>query len=275
MKPGPLWGKKDKHCDPARPADRTLGSWWDHVIVDAESRLIVSLVVGRRTSATALATWLDYYARTDGELPLLITTDEYPVYFSTIVSVYGVPKGALELTPEQRVAYDYDGMPEVYFPVEIAYTTVHKERAQGRVVGVEQRIVLGTTKQVEAVLAEGSTAPTINVSYVERWNGTQRHWNARKARKVYTFSKDWVFHVAVTWLVVTAYNWCWTPRTLREQVAAEPARYRQRTPAMVAGLAAAPLTLQQVLTCPVYKDHGKARNKRKRRRKKGKRAEGR
>ena len=34
-------------------------------------------------------------------MPLLITTDEYPVYFSTIVSVYGVPKEMLELTPEE------------------------------------------------------------------------------------------------------------------------------------------------------------------------------
>jgi hypothetical protein len=48
---------------------------------------MVSRVVGRRTPATALATWLDYYARTDGDWPLLITTDEYPVYFRTIVSV--------------------------------------------------------------------------------------------------------------------------------------------------------------------------------------------
>jgi hypothetical protein len=87
MKPGPLWGKKDKHCDPEQAADRTLGSWWDHVIVDAESKLIVSLVVGRRSADTALETWLDYYARSDGDLPLLITTDEYPVYFSTLVSV--------------------------------------------------------------------------------------------------------------------------------------------------------------------------------------------
>ena len=190
MKPGPLWGKKDKHCDPEQAADRTLGSWWDHVIIDAESSLIVSLVVGRRTADTALETWLDYYARSDGDLPLLITTDEYPVYFSTLVSVYGVPKEELELTPEERQEFDYDGMPAVYFPVEIAYTTVHKERVQGRVVSVEQRIVLGTKQQVEAVLAEGNTAPTINVSYVERWNGTQRHFNARKARKVYTFSKE-------------------------------------------------------------------------------------
>jgi hypothetical protein len=274
MKPGPLWGKKDKHCDPEQAADRTLGSWWDHVIVDAESRLIVSLVVGRRSADTALETWLDYYARTDGDLPLLITTDEYPVYFSTLVSVYGVPKDELELTPEQREEFDYDGMPAVYFPVEIAYTTVHKERAGGRVVSVEQRIVLGSKQQVEAVLAEGSTAPTINVNYVERWNGTQRHFNARKARKVYTFSKDWLFHVAVTWLVVTAYNWCWTPRTLREQVQADPPRYRQRTPAMLAGLATEPWTLRQVLTSPVYRTHVKPKNKRKRRKRKVNRSEG-
>ena len=79
---------------------------------------------------------------------------------------------------------DIASVPTVYFPVEIAYTTVHKERVQGRVVSVEQRIVLCSQQQVEAVLAEGNTAPTINVSYVERWNGTQRRFNARKARKV-------------------------------------------------------------------------------------------
>jgi hypothetical protein len=270
-----LWEKKDKHCDPTKRSDQTLGSWWDHVILDTESRLIVSLVVGRRTGATALATWRDFYERTDGDLPLLITTDEYPVYFSTIVSVYGMSKEAMELTPEEQQEYDYAGMPERYFPVEIAYTTVHKERAHGRVVAVEPRIVLGTPEQVAEVLATGSTAPTINVSYVERWNGSQRHFNARKARKVYTFSKDWVFHVAVTWLVVTAYNWCWTPRTLRAPVPGEPGHYQPRTPAMVAGLAAAPCTLAQVLACPVYRDQNQSKTKRKRRRRQPKRTEGR
>jgi hypothetical protein len=81
-----------------------LSSGWDHVIVAAESRRVVSRVVGRRTSDTARATWLDYSARTDGAWPLLITTDEYPISFRTIVRVQGVPQGALELTPEQRVA---------------------------------------------------------------------------------------------------------------------------------------------------------------------------
>ena len=274
MRPGPLWGKKDKHCDPAQPADQTLGSWWDHVLIDPESRLIVSLVVGRRTLETALEAFLDFYARTDGALPGLITTDAYAAYCTVIVSTYGVRKEDMELTEAERLEIDYEALPPVYFPVEIAYATVHKERAQGRVVRVEQRIVLGTAEQVAAVLAEGSTAPTINVNYVERWNGTQRHFNARKARKVYTFSKDVLFHVAVTWLVVVAYNWCWTPRTLREQVQARPRRYRQRTPAMVAGLTEECWTLLQVLGYPVYRHDCQPKKSRKRRKRKAKRTEG-
>jgi hypothetical protein len=161
----------------------------------------------------------------------------------------------------------------VYFPVEINYARVHKERAQGRVVRVEPRVALGAAQEVKAVLAEGDTAPTINVSYVERWHGTQRHANARKARKVYTFSKELLFHLAVTWLVVTAYNWCWLPRTLRVLEANDPPRYRYRTPAQVAGLTAEPWTLQQVLAHPIYQPQLPPK-KRKRRRRKAKRTEG-
>jgi hypothetical protein len=108
----------------------------------------------------------------------------------------------------------------------MAYATVHKERESGQVVKVEQRVVLGTEQQVAEALAHGSTSPTINTNYVERYHGTQRHFNARKARKVYTFSKELLFDVAVTWLCVTFYNFVWKPQTLREQVQEEPPRYR-------------------------------------------------
>ena len=112
---------------------------------------------------------------------------------------------------------------------------MHKEREQGRVVKVEQRIVLGTPEQVVAALEEGSTAKSIKMSYVERWNGTQRHFNARKARKVYTFSKEFIFHVAVTWLCVVSYNFCWTHESLRLR-AIGGRQWQERTPAMAAGL---------------------------------------
>lgn len=222
-------------------------------------------MVGRRTAATALAAWQDFYQRTDGCLPDLITTDEYPAYPAVIVSTYGVHKEDVELSQAEREDYGWGEWPPVYFPVEIAYATVHKERAQGRVVRVEQRVVFGTEGQVTEALEGGSTAPSVNLSYVERWHGTQRHFNARKARRVYTFSKDLGFHRAVTWLCVVTYNFCWKPRTLRERIRRRPLRYRYRTPAMVEGLAERPWSIAEVLRYPMYRA-GSGSRKRKRRR---------
>ncbi len=207
-------------------------------------------------------------------MPPLITTDEYAAYITVIVSTYGVHKEDLEMTEAEKERYDWDAMPAVYFPVEIAYATVHKEREQGRGVRVEQRVIFGTAKQVSEALAAGTTAPSINTSYIERWNGTQRNFNARKRRKTYCFSKELVFHIAVTWLCVVAYNFAWTPRTLRQRVQEEPPRYCYRTPAMVAGLAEEPWPLERILYYPMY-PQPTHRKKRKRRKRKAIKADGR
>jgi hypothetical protein len=247
-----MWGKKDKNCNPDNPADTGRGSWWDHVLLDTNSRLIVSLVVGRRTLETLVSAWADFYRRTDGGLPTLVTTDEYSAYPTALLRTYGVPKADLELSAGEKKALDYASMPAVYFPEEINHATVHKQREGGRVVKIEKRIVRGSKKAVDAALKRSSTAPTINVSYVERCHGTQRHFNARKARKVYTFSKELSFHVALTWLCVVYYNFGWTVRTLRQKVQAQPPRYQQRTPAMVAGAADHPWSLKEILTRPLF-----------------------
>jgi len=204
----------------------------------------------------------------------LITTDEYAAYFTVIVSTYGVRKEDLEMTEAEKEEYGWDQMPAFYFPVEIAYATVHKEREQGRVVKVEQRIVFGTAEQVAEALAQGTTAPSINTSYVERWNGTQRNFNARKRRKTYCFSKELVFHIAVTWLCIVAYNFAWMPRTLRQRVHDEPPRYQYRTPAMVAGLVQVPWSLEQILRYPMYRPPTEQK-KRKGRKRKAMQADGR
>jgi hypothetical protein len=226
-------------------------------------------VVGRRTAETALEAFLDFYERTDGQLPELITTDEYAPYFAVIVSVYGVLREDLELSQAEKEAF-WEHLPPLYFPVETAYATVHKERAKGHVVKVEPRVLLGTAAQVQEALERGTTAATVNTSYVERWIGTNRHFNARKARKVYTFSKDLLFHVAVTWLVVVFYNFVWKPHSLREQVQADPPRYHYRTPAMAAGLATEPWSLQRVLTYPIYRQPTASNHRKHRRRQKKK-----
>jgi hypothetical protein len=61
-----MWGKKDKNCDPFDPDDAGQSSYWDHVIIDPETKLIVSLVVGRRNADTVVAVFTDFFERTGG-----------------------------------------------------------------------------------------------------------------------------------------------------------------------------------------------------------------
>jgi len=247
-----LWGKKDKNCDPADPADARQGSYWDHVIIDPETKLIVSLVVGRRDGDSVVQVFTDFFDRTNGYLPELITTDEYAAYEAVILATYGVWREELQLSAFEQAEFQRAGMPEYYFPVEITYATVHKEREGGRVVQVSKELVLGSEEQLEQTLAESEPSQTVNTSFVERYNGTQRQFNARKKRKAYSFSKGLDMHEACTWLVVLWYNFGWRVRTLRQKVQEEPPRYRHRTPAMAAGLTDHAWTMAELLRYPLY-----------------------
>ena len=213
--------------------------------------MIVSLVVGRRNADTVVQLFTDFYDRTGGCLPQLIVTDEYAPYQTVILDIYGVTREELTLTPEEEREYDREGMARFFFPLEITYATVHKEKENGRVVAVNSQVVFGTKEQVEQTLAESERSRTINTSFVERYHGTQRQFNGRKKRKAYTFSKELSCHQACTWLVVVWYNFGWCVRTLREKVQEEPPRYQQRTPAMAAGLADHAWAMEELLGYPL------------------------
>jgi len=86
------------------------------VIIDPETKLIVSLVVGRRNADTVVSVFTDFFDRTGGYLPQLITTDEYAVYETVILDTYGVWREELELTPQEEAEFEQNGMPEFYFP---------------------------------------------------------------------------------------------------------------------------------------------------------------
>jgi hypothetical protein len=247
-----LWEKKDKQCDPDDPDDAEQGSYWDHAIIDPETKLIISLVVGRRNADTVVQVFTDFYDRTNGALPELITTDGYAVYETVILDTYGLWREELELTAEEEAEFDRVGMPEFYFPVEITYARVLKEKEGSRVVGVTSEVVLGSEEQAEKTLEESERSETINTSFMQRWFGTQRQFNGRKKRKAYTFSKELSFHEASTWLVVVWYNFGWCVRTLRQQVQEDPPRYHYRTPAMAAGLADHVWTMHELLCYPLY-----------------------
>jgi hypothetical protein len=118
----------------------------------------------------------------------------------------------------------------------MTYATVHKTREKGWVVNVESRVVFGAAPE------------RVSTSYLERQNGTDRHRNARKGRKTYRISKDWGVHDALTAFTLYSYNFCWPVRTLRQKGAG--GRWRQRTPAMAAGLTDHVWTLEEWLTLP-------------------------
>ena len=133
-------------------------------------------------------------------------------------------------------------------PVGLTYATVHKTRAKGRVVKVEQRVIFGTAQAVGAALAHSASSRAVNTSFVERQNGTDRNRNARKARKSYCFSKDWSVHQAITFFTMYSYNFCGPVRTVR--VKGEAGAWQHRTPAMAAGLADHVWSLSEWLTLP-------------------------
>jgi hypothetical protein len=222
--------KKEANCDPDDPGDARKGDHWDHVALDAEHRLVLSVVPGKRTAENTAALVRDSRRRTAGRLMDLITTDEYAPYRGAILDAYGVivtpPRTGKRGRP--RKAYEVP-------PAGLTYATVHKTRVKGRVVKVEQRVVFGTAQGVGAALARSASSRAINTPFVERQNGTDRHRNARKTRRSDCFSKDWSVHQAITYFTMSSYNFCWPVRTLRVKM--EDGTWRRRTPAMAAGLA--------------------------------------
>ena len=197
---------------------------------DPESRLVVSVVPGERTAENVAAVVEDFKRRTGGRMMDLITTDGYPAYEEAILNAYGAT-----ITPPRTGKRGRPKGPYKVAPPGLIYAVVEKTRAKGRVVKIATRVVFGTMAAVMLALGMSKVSRAINTAFVERENATDRHRNARKARKTYRFSKDWRYHESVTYLTMYAYNFCWPVRTLA--VRDDRGHRQPRSPAMAAGLA--------------------------------------
>ncbi len=62
-------GKKQKNCDILDPADEDKGDQWDHTALDVDSRMVVSLVVGKRSRENLEEVVADFADRTGGAPP--------------------------------------------------------------------------------------------------------------------------------------------------------------------------------------------------------------
>ena len=180
--------------------------------IDPESRLVLAVVPGARDAESVEEVVDEVKDRTGGRVLDLMTSDDYPAYETALLNAYGqevatTPRGR----PSRRM------VPEKVPPPGLNYATVEKRREKGRVVEIVTRVVFGTMAAVVAALARSKVSRWINTSFLERQNATDRHHNARKVRKTYTFRKDWRVHEAMTYFTMYSYNFCWPVRTLEER----------------------------------------------------------
>jgi len=234
--------KKQKHCDLENLAEHHQGDCWDHLAYAPEHRLVLGLVSGKRSGSCVLKLLKRTKEQLAGRTPRLIMTDAFGPYFTAIELVFGNP-------PRPRPSGQGRKRPPDPPPPQVNHVTVCKQHKDGRVVKVETKAALGTAESVARAL-EASTVSTVgNVAFLERHNATDRHRNARKARKTYCFSKDWDIHTAVSCFVLFCYNFCWCVRTL--SVKTTDGRRQRRTPAMAAELTDHIWSLQEWLERPM------------------------
>lgn len=238
-------GKKESHCSPDEPLDSFCGDDWDHTAIDPESRLLLSVIPGKRTTENCEKIVEDVKNRTGGRMDLLITSDAYLPYTTAIEKVYGQKIVEVE-EPDSVQSCKSENKREM--PKDLCYATVQKIRENGRVVEIVKKIVFGTVELLKRFLERSTVSISINTSFIERNNGTDRKQNARKVRKTYCFSKDWEVHNAATYFCYFSYNFCWPVRTLR--IKDMEGKWQLRTPAMVAGLTDNIWSVKEWITYP-------------------------
>ena len=244
MRSGDLWGRR-------KPIVTRIIRW---IVSSAiigiilqwtrNKRLLLSLVPGKRTSENCHKVVEDVKKRTGGRTDILFTSDEHSPYKEAIGEKYG-QEISQPKEPGQEGQFTFNKE----MPNDLCYATVSKTRAKGRVVRIVKTIVFGTIELLNSWLVRSTVSTTINTSFVERHNGTDRGKNSRKRRKTYCFSKDWTIHNAISYFVGFSYNFCWPVRTLRVQ--GEDGKWYQQTPAMSAGLADHIWSIEEWLTYPV------------------------
>jgi IS1 family transposase len=171
------------------PADKRgvfgYGDLWLWTAIDADSKMIVSYLVGDRSQRSAYAFMYDLAHRLRNRIQL--TTDAHSAYLA-----------AVQVSFEGR-AIDYAMMQKVYgeIPGERRYSP-------GKIVSTHTEVIKGIPDPRH-----------ISTSYVERQNLTLRMQNRRYTRLTNAFSKKAENHIASVHLHYLHYNFARVHQTLR------------------------------------------------------------
>jgi transposase-like protein/IS1 family transposase len=236
-----LWSfvhTKEEHLPGAKIYCETYGDAWVWLAFAPVWRLVVAFVIGKRTQASADLLLARVAHVTDAQIPFF-TSDQLPEYPKALLATYG--EWYQPLRHGSRGAYP---KPRRRPLPELLYAQVVKKRSGGRVVDVTTQVVFGTAGAVAACLAQSPVSRTVNTSFIERDNLTQRQSNRRLTRRTNGFSKDLSWFEKQLWLSLAYYHLVLPHSGLQVPLATpEPTRgmgsarkWCPITPAMAAGI---------------------------------------
>ncbi len=236
-----LWGfvhTKERNLAYAKIYCETYGDAWVWIAFAPVRRLVLAFVIGKRTqeNANLLLDRVDYV--TDDHIPFF-TSDQLPQYTQALLHTYGkwvYPKRKGNRGPHPK--------PRRHPLPDLSYAQVVKKREKGRVVEVGTKVVFGNPDTIALQLANSPVSNTINTSFVERDNLTQRQNNRRLTRRTNGFSKELPWFEKQLWLSLAYYHFVLPHHSLRQRLAIpEPTRgsgsprlWKPVTPAMAAGI---------------------------------------
>ena len=216
----------------------TYGDAWVWIAFAPVWRVVLAFVIGKRDQVSADLLLARVAQVTDEHLPLF-TSDQLPEYPNALLQTYGEwyqpqRQGKRGAYPKPRRR----PLPDLW------YAQVVKHREGGRVVEVSTRVVFGTPEAVAARLAHSPVSRTVNTSFVERDNLTQRQSNRRLTRRTNGFSKNLTWFEKQLWLSLAYYHLVLPHTSLQERLpapeptrgAGSPRQWRLVTPAMAAGM---------------------------------------
>lgn len=181
----------------AKAAPEGAGDAWTWTAIDADSKLIVSYLIGGRDADAAQDFMHDVADRLANRVQL--TTDGHGAYLSAVMGAFGIEVDYAQLVKHYGPTIDVAGPERKYSP--------------GLYVGSRKRRVLG--KPIKAL---------VSTSYVEKHNQTMRQHMKRFSRLTAAHSKKIENHVAMVALYTTWYNFARINSAVR------------MSPAMAAGL---------------------------------------
>jgi IS1 family transposase len=183
-------GAKQKNASEERIA-QGWGDAWTWVGIDADSKLIVSYLVGQRGAYWANKFMKDVASRVSNRVQL--TTDGHHVYVDAVERAFGAEVDYAMLIK----LYGNPATPETRY-------------SPGECIGTEAKVVTGNPDFKH-----------ISTSYIERQNLSLRMGNRRFTRLTNAFSKKLANHAHMVAIYYMYYNFCRVHQALRVTPAME------------------------------------------------------